>query len=223
MKNPLPPAIVNRLALTLVLSGLTLCGCAPTSERLHPQFSDYRQPMAVMLVLEPEISIFEPLSDGSRLFQENQSRKAQRHARDDIVRQLRARHFAVRTADGSVMQTDEIMSIRSLFRSVNRSIQLHTFGPQVYPAKLKAFEYHLGAVAGVLEANDADALVLALGHQTGSGQSLNSWLSIAVVEPEGRVIWYGLQRGRQESQLCCADGMTELVGSTMARFWEQGS
>jgi len=179
--------------------------------------------MGVMLVVTPEISIFEQMPDGNRLFQDTQSAEAQRNAQESIVRKLKERHFTVQTADPRMMQSSELMSVTSLFRSVNRSIQLHTFGPQPYPAKINNFDYNLGPVTEILKANQADGLVLALGHQTASNQPTKNWLSIAVVEPEGRIIWYGLRGDHQKFDLQTTEGMTELVASTLANFWEHGS
>ena len=207
----------------VILISLLVSGCTYTAERFHPKFPSYRQSMGVMLVLVPEIGIFEQMPDGSRLFQDIQSQEAQRKAQQSIVRQLQERHFTVETADAKIMKSPETLSVISLYRSVNRSIQLHTFGPQLYPAKLRAFEYNVGPVAEILKANRADGLVLALGHQTASDQPTKNWLSIAVVEPEGRIIWYGLQGDHQKFNLQSLEGMTTLVAYTMANFWEQGS
>lgn len=222
MNNPPITAFLIRSALILTLIGPYLSGCASTSERLHPQFAGYRQAMGVLLVLEPEIGIFELMSDGSRLYQENLSRQAQRHAWQCIGRELQARRFSVLTADDRTLEQSEIKDIKTLFRSVNRSIQLHTFGPQRFPDKISAFEYQLGPVADVLKANGADALVLTLGHQTGLDPAVVHWLSVAVVDPEGRIIWYGLQGGPRPLNLHYAEGMKTLIDSTMANFWERG-
>ena len=129
----------------------------------------------------------------------------------------------VQTADAKMMQLPEIRSVTSLFRSVNRCIQLHTFGPQIYPAKLSAFDYQMGPVADILKANKADGLVLALGHQLSSKRHIKNWLSIAVVEPEGSIIWYCMQGDHQNSNLQSPEGATALVAYTMANFWEPGS
>lgn len=215
-------AIFGRSMLMFFLIGPCLTGCNHTTERMHPQFPTYRQSMGVILVLAPEIGIFEQMPDGSRLSQDIQSQAAQLHATQSIVRELEARHFSVQTADADVMRLPEYTGITTLFRSVNRSIQLHTFGPQPYPAKLSAFEYDLGPVAEILRAHRADGLVLALGHQTGSDPPIRNWLSVAVVEPEGRIIWYGLKGDHQKYNLQRPEGMTALVAHTMANFWEQG-
>lgn len=223
MQNLPKPIIFSRFILMVSLIGLYVTGCTYTSERLHPQFPSYRQTMGVMLVLVPEIGIFEQMPDGSRLFHDIQSQDARSIAQQSIVRQLEARHFTVQTADSRMMQSSELLSVTSLFRSVNRSIQLHTFGPQLYPSKLSAFEYNLGPVTEILKVNQADGLVLAIGHQTTSGQPTKNWLSIAVVEPEGRIIWYGLQGDHQKFNLQTSEGLTALVTTTLANFWEQGS
>jgi len=222
MLNLSKMAIIG-LSMLVVTIGLFATGCSYPTERIHPQFASYRHAMGAMLVLVPEIGIFEQLPDGSRLFQDTQSRDAQRIAQQSIVGQLQKRHFTVQTADARMMKANEIQSITALFRSVNRSIQLHTFGPQIYPDKLKAFEYQLGPVAGILKAHGADGLVLALGHQTGSDQPARNWLSIAVVEPQGRIIWYSVQGSHLQFNLQSPESVAALVACAMANFWEPGS
>ena len=179
--------------------------------------------METMLVLVPEISIYEQLPDGSRLFDQALSHEARCSTQQAIVKQLQRRDYAAVPLDTGSMSTGDIQSVLSLFRSVNRSIQLHTIGPQLLPEKKAAFEYHLGTVADILQAHNADGLVLAIGHQTGSIRPTKNWLSIAVVEPEGRIIWYGFQGDHERFTVQNDEGVQVLVASTMANFWGQGS
>jgi len=213
---------IRRSLLALLAIGLSLSGCTAAIERLHPQYTHYRHAMERMLVLVPEISIYEQLPDGSRLLDPALSHAARRSAQQAIVRQLQNRHYSVLPLDSDSMVTRDIQGVISLFRSVNRSIQLHTIGPQLFPAKQAAFEYHLGTVADILKAHHADGLVLAIGHQTGSVQPSKNWLSIAVVEPEGRIIWYGFQGDHERFNIQNDEGVSTLVASTMANFREQG-
>jgi hypothetical protein len=78
-------------------------------------------------------------------------------------------------------------------------------------------------VSDTLKANGADGLILTLGHQTGTDQPVKNWLSIAVVEPQGRIIWYGVQGDHQAYNLQRPESVTALVANTMANFWEPGS
>jgi hypothetical protein len=223
MQQSLKPGFSCRSTLLPLLIGLIFCSCTYPSARYHPQFINYRHAMGALLVLPPEIRIFEQLSDGNRLFQDIQSQEAQRRAQAAIVRQLMKRHFTVRAASPQLMQKLEYRSVTALFRSVNLSIQLHTYGPQPFPAKVDAFEYSVGSVADILAANGADGLVLSIGYQSGSDQPGSDWFSIAVVEPEGRIIWYNLLNGPQRFDLQSEAGVSSVVDSAMADFWEHGS
>jgi hypothetical protein len=209
--------------LMAMVIGLFVSGCTAATERVHPRFPVYRHDMGEMLVLAPEIGIFEIMPDGSRIYQETRSHAARRFAKQAIVDQLRDRRFGVHPIDADTLPASEMAGLHSLFRSVNRSIQLHTIGPQVFPSKKTTFEYHLGPVTDLLRANSADGLVLVIGHQTGTDQPARNWISIAVVEPEGRIIWYGIHGDHNRFNLQTAEGMQALIASTMANFWEQGS
>ncbi|MGA6924932.1 MAG: hypothetical protein WBY88_04565 [Desulfosarcina sp.] len=209
----------GRPGLIAVVMGLLVSGCTSFSAH-HSQFRHYRQPMAVMLMLPPEIGIFEQLSDGSRLYREQYSRTAQRRAQEMIAEQLRLRHFEARAVDPGMINELPYTEIISLFRSVNHSIQLHTFGPQPYPAKRKAFEYDLGPVVDIMTENGVDGLVLAIGHQTGFEPALKNWFSIAIVEPQGRIIWYGMTTDCHQYDFQRQELLAKQVADTLNHFWE---
>lgn len=223
MQNFIRLLLSGRCWYLFFLIGILVSGCACQSERLHPQFSNHRQSMGVMLVLSPEIRIFELMPNGSQLFQESLSQQAQGNAQASIVQELRDRAFTVRTMDAQPLQQADVNEVTMLFRSVNRSIQLHTFGPQIYPAKLDDFEYSVGPVAELLKAEGADGLVIAIGYQAGSEKPDTNWFSIAVVEPQGSVIWYNLTSMPQYFNLQHQEGISALVAQTMLNFWKQGS
>ncbi len=213
----------HRVFLATILAGFILTGCTVATQRLHPRFKDYRQPMGAMLVLTPEIGIFEKMPDGSRIYRDTLSHNARDAAQQAIAGQLHDRHFKVITVDAEALATDEMKAIASLFRSVNRSIQLHTIGPQIFPAKQSMFEYRMGSVAELLNTHGADGLVLALGHQTGLDRPDRNWFSIAVVEPQGRIIWYGIYGDHERFDIQSRADMQVLVATTMADFWKSGS
>ena len=214
---------IRRSLLVWLVIGLSLSACSAAIERVHPQFTRYRHGMETMLVLVPEISIYEQLPDGSRLFDPVHSHEARQAAQEAIARQLQSRHYSVLSLGSGSMSTKDMQTVRSLFRSVNRSIQLHTIGPHPFPAKKAAFEYHLGTVADILQEYHADGLILAIGHQTGNIRPTKNWLSIAVVEPEGRIIWYGFQGDHERFNIQNEKGVHTMVTSTMATFREQES
>lgn len=223
----MPKAFTDRkkhcLSLAAVVVGILVMGCTSATQRLHPDFPAYRSPMRTMLVIAPRIDIFEAMADGSHLYREALSQDAQWAAQQAVISQLQARHFTVRTADAGSAMDEELSDIVSLFRSVNRSIQLHTIGPQVFPAKRKAFDYRIGNIADVLDTYAVDGMVLMLGHQTGLERPDRNWISIAVVEPQGRIVWYGIHGDHDRFDIHLPTGMEALVATTMADFWESDS
>lgn len=213
----------TKKALGLLLSGILLAGCSFASERYHPDYLEYRKQIRRVLVLHPEISIFQELADGSMAWQMDQSQDAQSAALKAVTQVLAQKDYMVLPAGPQPMHNAEIRSVRTLFRSVNRSIQLHTYGPQLYPSKVKRFEYEVGPVNGLLAQYRADALVLVVGHQTLSSQRPETWISIAVVEPGGKVIWYGMQGAKKNLDLQSATGALALVDETLQSFSRVGS
>jgi hypothetical protein len=202
---------------------MLLCGCTAATKRIHPQFPHYRQAIGKLLVMQPDIGIFEQLPDGRRLYHHANSSRARQLVQEAIVNQLQNRHFSVLAVTPEEMEAPDVREVTALFRSVNRSIQLHTIGPQLFPEKKAAFDYHLGSVATFLNTYQADGLVLAIGHQTGIQQPTKNWLSIAVAEPGGTIIWYAIQGNHERFNIHEQKSMQTQVASTMASFWEHGS
>lgn len=209
--------------LVCILLGLLLSACTSATQRIHPQLPQYRQAVGKLLVMPPDIGIFEKMADGSRLYHHLNSNRSQRLVQQAIVNQLQRRHFSVMVVTPEDMKSVEVHNVTALFRSVNRSIQLHTIGPQLFPEKKAAFDYHIGSVATLLETYQADGLVLAIGHQTGIEQPTKNWLSIAVAEPGGTIIWYAYQGDHERFNIHQEKSMQNQVASTMDSFWEHGS
>jgi hypothetical protein len=223
MKNTAISTLYFITALGLLIAGILLTGCNYTSERYHPDYLEYRKQIRRVLVLHPEIGIFEELDDGSMIWQINKSRDAQAAAFDAVSNVLADKDYLVRPAGSETMNNAEIRSVQTLFRSVNRSIQLHTYGPQLYPAKLRDFEYEVGPVGDILTRFEADALVLVVGHQTLSSQRPKTWISISVVEPGGKIIWYGMQGATADLDLQTPASALSLVNETLLPFSRFGS
>ena len=193
-------------------------GCGYVPERYHPLFKTYVADIQKVLLLPPEVGAFKELPDGSLLRQEGDSRSAVQQAKAALGRALVAKHFDMVEASSELSAKPETLRIQALFRAVNHSIQLHTFGPQLFPDKLQSFEYEMGPVDDLLAAVDADALMLVTGQQTVSTSEPRSWISIAIVEPQGHIIWYGMQGAKAVLDLQTAMGSQKLVNEVLAKF-----
>jgi hypothetical protein len=176
-----------------IASSLFISGCAVSFDRYHPDYAAHRAVMRRILILPPEIDLFESMPGGHFVRQQTQSRDAGLEAQRTLVRALSAHAFEVRIAGRDLLRSDDVIQLRALFRNVNRAIQLHAYGPQRYPGRSRQIDYGVGSVSGLLESGNADALLLITGRQTVSGHSPGIWISAAVVEPAGKIIWYGVQ------------------------------
>jgi hypothetical protein len=210
-----------------IVACLLATACSHAPDRYHPDYQAYRRSIQRVLLLSPEISIVEESANGTAVWQLDMSRAARDHAGDAVCAILAAKHYSVQRVDPASLtagpERAEIEAIQTLYRSVNRSIQLHTYGPQLFPAKQRRFEYGIGPVSGLLRSHDADALVLVMGHQTLSREQPRTWISIAVVAPEGTVIWYGMHGSLENLHLEDPGGVLALVRQTLQPFGEDAS
>ena len=124
--------------------------------------------------------------------------------------------YIARFADPSIMSKPEVLQLVGLYHAVNRSIQLHTYGPQLFPSKQKVFDYSIGPISDLLDAQGVDALMLIMGSQTASNTRPKTWLSIAMIDPNGWVIWYAIEGATQDLQLQMPEHADSLVSKTLA-------
>ena len=80
----------HRIFLAALLAGFILTGCTSATQRLHPRFKEYRHPMGAMLVLAPDIGIFEKMPDGSSIYRDTLSHNAREVAQQAITGQCRS-------------------------------------------------------------------------------------------------------------------------------------
>lgn len=212
--------LVHLTSILVFITVSAVMGCGFTPDRFHPEYAHFRSSMRHFLLFPPEVGCYEEMADGRILWQAESSRLAGDYLSQAVLEAMGNHALAVEPIDLKGPDTAELLEIQALYRNVNRSIQLHTFGPQEFVSKKQIFDYSLGPIQGLLSKNNADALVLVLGHQTVSAHNPKTWLSIAIVEPRGRVAWYSLQGGREDFSLVSPEQATDLVRSTLKTFLE---
>ena len=206
----------------IALSLLTI-NCAHSPDRYHCEYTRHRAAIQRILILPPEIDLLANGPDGRLLRLDTQSRRAVALTQQAMAQTLSDHGFVAKMIDDHLLKTEEVVSLRSLYRNVNRAIQLHAYGPQVFPAKTKALDYALGSVSGLLAAGEADALLLILGRQTQSAQKERSWISLAMVEPAGNIIWYGVRGNISQTTRQPQQVFADLVHLAIQPFLEGGS
>ena len=196
-----------------VLFGCLACSYSPA--RFHPQFDHYASRFRTVLLLAPEVEAYQQMADGSLMKGAIVSAQASHNISVALQRALTQKNFRVCSLAPLPADREEARNVQRLYRAVNHAIQLHTYGPQLFPSKMHAFEFEVGAVTRLLADARADALALVIAHQTRSANRPRTWLSIALVEPQGRVVWYGMQGAKDELGIEGAEAARRLVDLTL--------
>lgn len=205
--------------VSIALSFISL-SCSFSPNRYHPDYATHRAAISRVLMLPPEINFFVEMPKDKPVWQDNESLSIGAKTQMELAKALTAKTFDVRIADEPLLQSNKTIHLRALYRNVNRAIQLHTYGPQIFAGKSEQFDYGVGSVAGLLDTVDADALMLIMGQLTVSHQKARTWVSIAVVERSGMIIWYGMQGSKVLTANLDGEAVVRLAQLVLQPFLE---
>jgi hypothetical protein len=186
-------------ALLLLIPISWLAGCATPGYRLHPEFSTRTEPIRIFCLAPVDVSVFEELPDGRLVRQPAWSEEAREVLHRSVVDTLKARNFTVcRFSEGRGDVAVEVAEVLKLYQAVNKSIQLHTFGPNIFPAKQERFEYSVGDLRKMTESTGADAVIFARGLYRVSDRHPRIYISFGIADASGNILWYGADGSRKK-------------------------
>ena len=165
--------------------------------------------------------MYEELPDGRLKQRIDRSEAAGLSVEQALVTELTARDFRVLTYPvDATHRTAELQEVLSLYRAVNKSIQLHTFGPEVFTAKRTRFEYSVGPLNTLLQQNGADAFVFVRVLYRFSSQQSRSFVSLGLADATGTILWYGANGSGDAAGIEDPDKATNLVKKVLENFPE---
>lgn len=198
-----------------------LAGCASSTDRRHPEFNHRIQAIRTLCLLSSDIIVFEELPDGRLQQRSKRSEAARVFVQQALVAELTARNFRVSTYPADAANcAGELQEVLDLYRAVNRSIQLHTFGPEVFTVKKDRFEYSVGPLTTLLQQNGADAIVFVRVLHRYSSERSRSFISLGLADASGTILWYGANGNREAKGIEDVDGTTHLVRKALINFPE---
>ena len=169
-----------------------IVACAASPDRQHPDFNDRIQPIKILCLLPADILVYEELPDGRLLYRKDWSQAVHDDLKQTIVGELTDREYRVLTyPEGDSYQTAELHEILTLYRAVNKSIQLHTFGPDIFPAKKFHFNYSVGSLQALRQKKAADAYLFVRVLYRVSDEQARSYVSLGLADKTGTILWYG--------------------------------
>ncbi len=225
---PLSVPVGHRWAhLTLGIVGLIYCllalsGCAETSTRTHANFQTEVRRIAATVVVPVDITVYEEQVGCPAQVRDQWCDIAKKNLLQALVKVLKRKRYDVRVAEVEKSGNPELKEIQNLYRVVNKSIQLHTYGPQLFPGKVSRFEYSVGPTDAFLREARADAIMLLSGLERIKPDGNKSYVSLGVAGPSGDIIWYDMGSSHGEYDLRDPEGAEMLVYSLLASFPDSG-
>jgi hypothetical protein len=225
---PLSVPVGHRRALLalgsvgLVYCLLALLGCAETSTRTHANFQTEVRRIAGTVIVPVDIIVYEEPAGGTAQVRDQWGDIAKKNLLDALVKGLKRKRYDVRVVEAEKSGNPELKEIQNLYRAVNKSIQLHTYGPQLFPGKVSRFEYSVGPTVAFLHEARADAIMLLSGLERIKPDGNKCYVSLGVAGPTGDIIWYDMGISRGEYDLRDPEGAEMMVYGLLSSFPDSG-
>lgn len=199
---------------------ITVFGCASPAYRTHSEFEVRVTNIGIPILVLSDIRIYELSPGGVVELRDDWGVIGKHNLLSALLANLKDKHYVVKPLIPDKAINKEMEEIQALHKAVNRSIQLHTYGPQLFPEKLRNFDYSLGSIERILKKCEADSLIFvdALGYI--STNKPEASVSVCVSDSSGTIVWYCVKGSLGEYDLRDLESATELVKDILSCFPE---
>ena len=207
--------------LAICLAFFVVC-CSLPVNRVHVNFSQNAPHLKSLGVVDAGVRVYDRSEDGLTALRDDWSRSG----RDNLVAALQAefqdKNYAVKAIRPQPGIARELEEVRTLYRAVSKSIQLRTYGPQLFPNKVKNFDYAVGPITDLARAQAVDALVFFQGEDQGGAASDNrkTYISLGIADADGTILWYGVEGGIGAYDLRNSSSARTLVAKLLTELPE---
>ncbi len=197
-----------------------LFGCASPAYRAHPEFEMRARNIEIPALILSDVRIYKSSPGGVVELRDDWCAIAKQNLLNALLRAFKDKHYSIKPLTTDEEIAEEMEEIQALYRAVNRSIQLHTYGPQLFPEKESNFVYSLGPIEGILRKSKADSMVFVYGFgQVATGER-KALVSIAVADSSGTIVWYCVKGSLGGYDLRDPESVTALVEDIFSSFPE---
>jgi hypothetical protein len=197
-------------------------GCASPAYRVHPDFMARVKGIQKPALMLAEVRIYEILPGGVVQVRDDWSRAGKENLIKALTESFMERRFRVMSLSAHEERAEDVREIKALYKAVEKSIRLHGYGPQLFPEKRKRFVYSLGPSEKTLSRLGADSMIFMSGSGQISASEQKAWLSIAVSDSCGTILWHCVRHTVDQYDLRDAKGATEFVEDLLSSFPEVG-
>jgi hypothetical protein len=191
----------------LLLPVLGLAG-EQAQHRDHPDLLTRLSGLHTVGIVTPELKVYELTASNQPVFRQDWTEQGREAVTEGLEALLQARGVATKRFEpGTSESKEELREVRLLYDSVVAAVYQATFANQFRP-KVERFEYSVGDLSQLLDAQQVDALVFTFGSGTissggrkavqvvsalfaGVTSSGLDRLLVGVVDRRGDLLWFG--------------------------------
>jgi hypothetical protein len=198
-----------------------IAGCASKAYRINPDRAIQTEHLQALALVPAEVSIYQVSPGGLVRLQNIWSETGRRNLNHAILQGLAKRHYTMRLLKTEKSLPPDMEQVLPLYRAVDKSIRLHTYGPQIFPDKMVHFDYSVGPLKELLKKLHCDTLLFARGYEQVSEGPRKTYMSLALADASGAILWYGVKGSRGDHDLRDSASAAKLVEGLLSDFPEK--
>ena len=197
-------------------------GCASPVYRAHPEFTARAKGIRKPALMMAEVRIYEISPGGVAQLRDDWSRAGKENLIKALTESFLERRFRLTPLTVHEERAEDVREIKALYKAVDKSIRLHGYGPQLFPEKRNRFVYSLGPSEKTLSRLGADSMIFLSGSGHISASEQKAWISIAVSDSCGTILWHCVRHTVDQYDLRDAESATEFVEDLLSSLPEVG-
>jgi hypothetical protein len=205
-------------ALLLFVLIFVCPGCTPPSYRVHPDFESTAKSLRTPQVILADVRIYDRSPEGRPELRDDWCAAGRQNLLHAFLNGFKQRHYTARPLAVEPGMAREMEDIQALYDAVNKSIQLHAYGPQLFPEKQKHFDYSIGSLRGILPGRETDSVVFVSAFEQVGPQDPKAYISMAVADSSGTILWYSIKGSLGDDDLRDPQRAAELVEEILSDF-----
>jgi hypothetical protein len=199
-----------------------MLGCSTPGYRLHSEFEQRVTSIKHPALMPLDVKVFESLPGGMVVLREDWTTIGKENLQNAVLKGFAERNTAVRLLNSDGAMQAELAEIQSLYKVVNKSIRLQSYGRASNANGAQKFEYSIGSLTSILDKLDADAMIFVCALEKISSHKSMAIVNLALADSSGTIIWYSVDGIRDRHGLINSSGAEELVNNLMMSYPKAG-
>ncbi len=170
---------------------IALSSCMKSIKSNVPELEARTKKMKTLAIVTPEIEICELSAGGVEEKRDDWCKQGRANVKKALKGILKEKGVRTKIIKKNKKNKKEIESINSLYRAVAYSIYNHTFyygnNVNIFPERIKNFDYSIGSVKKFLKKYKADGLMIVYGSDEISSRGRKALQVVQAINPFGQM------------------------------------